>query len=114
MCKNISGDIYDENSDPDESKQVLDYDFYRYNITASDNLPLNFTPKDYRSKECANTKYDTKNLPSASVIIVFFNEGLSVVLRTVYTVLNTVPGSLLKEVLLVDDGSDVGKVSDAF
>ena len=49
------------------------------------------------------------DLPSASVVIVFKNERWSPVLRTVYSVLNRSPKHLLKEVILVDDQSDIGK-----
>jgi polypeptide N-acetylgalactosaminyltransferase len=43
------------------------------------------------------------------VVIVFKNERWSPVLRTVYSVLNRSPKNFLKEVILVDDQSDIGK-----
>lgn len=49
------------------------------------------------------------DLPTVSVIIVFKNERWSPVLRTVYSVLNRSPKDLLKEVILVDDQSDISK-----
>ena len=49
------------------------------------------------------------NLPDTSVIIIFYNEALSTLLRTVYSVINTVPAHLLREIILVDDFSDHGK-----
>ncbi len=48
-------------------------------------------------------------MPTTSVVIVFKNERWSPVLRTVYSVLNRSPKHLLKEVILVDDQSDIGK-----
>ena len=46
-------------------------------------------------------------MPTASVIFVFKNERWSAVLRSVYSVINRSPPHLLKEVLLVDDDSDL-------
>ncbi len=36
----------------------------------------------------------------------FFDEGWSVLLRTVHSVINTSPKELLKDIILVDDGSE--------
>ena len=47
-------------------------------------------------------------MPSASVIMVFYNEAASVVLRTVHSVLNKSPPHLIHEILLYDDNSDLG------
>ena len=48
-------------------------------------------------------------LPSASVVICFHNEALSVLLRTVHSVLNRTPPDLLIDVIVVDDMSEYGK-----
>ena len=45
-------------------------------------------------------------LPTASVILVFYDEGWSTLIRTVHSVVNTSPKELLKDVILVDDFSD--------
>jgi polypeptide N-acetylgalactosaminyltransferase len=41
----------------------------------------------------------------ASVVVIFYNEPYSVILRTVYSILNTANERLLKEIILVDDAS---------
>lgn len=47
-------------------------------------------------------------LPRVSVIIVFHNEGWSVLMRTVHSVINRTPPQFLEEILLVDDYSHKG------
>ncbi len=52
-----------------------------------------------------------EDLPTASVIIVFHNEGWSTLMRTVHSVINMSPPQFLKEVVMVDDFSDKRKLS---
>jgi len=49
-------------------------------------------------------------LPTASVIIVFHNEGFSSLVRTVHSVVNMSPPQLLHEVVMVDDYSNKGMI----
>ena len=46
------------------------------------------------------------------MVIAFYNEAWSTLLRTVHSVLETSPDILLKEVVLVDDYSDRGTSTD--
>ncbi|KAJ8794521.1 hypothetical protein J1605_018974 [Eschrichtius robustus] len=57
-------------------------------------------------RRCKEKKYNYDQLPTTSVIITFYNEAWSTLLRTVYSVLETSPDTLLEEVILVDDYSD--------
>ncbi|CAF0804611.1 unnamed protein product [Adineta ricciae] len=79
---------------------------YGFNMIASDKISMDRSIKDTRPAECKNWIYpEPRYLPKASVILVFFDEGWSVLLRTVHSVINTSPKELLKDIILIDDGS---------
>ncbi|KAG8038061.1 hypothetical protein G9C98_006386 [Cotesia typhae] len=78
---------------------------YGMNMICSDEISLDRTIPDLRPEECKHWDYP-KKLPSTSVIIVFHNEGWSVLMRTVHSVINRTPPEFLEEILLVDDYSD--------
>jgi len=79
---------------------------FMFNEYVSSKLPLDRAIPDTRIDECKHVKYDVAKLPSHSVIICFVDEAWSALLRTVWSVINRTPHSLIHEILLVDDGSD--------
>ncbi|KAI7798552.1 polypeptide N-acetylgalactosaminyltransferase 4 [Triplophysa rosa] len=81
---------------------------YAINIFISDKISLNRHIQDNRMHECKEKKYNIHSLPTTSVVIAFYNEAWSTLLRTIHSVLETTPAILLKEVILVDDFSDRG------
>lgn len=83
---------------------------YQFNNYVSNLISIERNLPDIRDAECLDIKY-AENLPSTSVIIIFYNEAVSVLLRTVYSVLNRSNPELLKEVILVDDSSDFSKLT---
>jgi polypeptide N-acetylgalactosaminyltransferase len=60
----------------------------------------------FNYERCKSIQYP-EDLPTASVIFIFKNERWSVVLRSVYSVIHRSPRHLLKEVILVDDQSEL-------
>lgn len=75
------------------------------NEELSEHLSYNRTLQDARNPLCKNQYFDVNDLPTVSVIIIFFNEPYSVLVRTIHSVLNTCDRRLLKEVIIVDDCS---------
>ncbi len=70
----------------------------------NDNYFKNF---NFKFKSCRLVEYPS-DLPTASVVIVFKNERSTALLRTVYSIIHRSPKHLLKEIILVDDDSDIG------
>ena len=60
-----------------------------------------------RDEYCKASERHLSVLPQTTVIVCFHNEAWSVLLRTVHSILNRSPENLLKEILLVDDASDM-------
>ncbi|KAI7813219.1 polypeptide N-acetylgalactosaminyltransferase 9 [Triplophysa rosa] len=81
------------------------YEEYGYNAQLSDHISLDRNIPDYRPKKCKQLTY-SDDLPQISVVFIFVNEALSVILRSVHSVVNHTPAHLLKEIILVDDNSD--------
>lgn len=75
------------------------------NQALSEHISYNRTVPDARHPSCRKKSFDVSSLPTTSVIVIFFNEPYSVLVRTVHSVINTSPKNLLKEIILVDDGS---------
>ncbi|KAL3832393.1 hypothetical protein ACJMK2_024040 [Sinanodonta woodiana] len=76
-----------------------------FNIIASDKIALDRSVRDVRDERCKSLTYP-KDLPTASVIIIFHNEAWSPLLRTAHSVVNRSPPEYLHEVILLDDFSD--------
>lgn len=79
---------------------------YNVNVYASDRIPLNRMVPDSRFPGCKEIPYP-QGLPTTSIIIPFYDEWPSILLRTIYSIINRTPRSLLQEIILVDDGSQM-------
>uniref|UniRef100_T1JGQ4 Glycosyltransferase 2-like domain-containing protein n=1 Tax=Strigamia maritima TaxID=126957 RepID=T1JGQ4_STRMM len=82
------------------------YRRHAFNLDATNRLRSDRHVPDTRHDRCRSTAYDDDSLPSASVVIAFHNEARSVLLRTLISVLNRTPPSLIEEIILIDDYSD--------
>ena len=99
---------YKNNSD-ESWKRILQMNStgsHSFNATRSDEIGI-FREDlfDSRYDTCKNLTYNISQLQETSVIIIFHNEAWSTLLRTVHSVLDKSPESLIKEVILVDDAS---------
>lgn len=94
--------VYAEPNEEELNKKLFDENGY-YGLI-SDKIALNRSVADYRNPQCSSIKY-LGELPSVSIVIPFYNDHLSTLLRTVYSVINRAPRKLLKEVILVNDQS---------
>lgn len=88
----------------DRLKTELAVKEYSYNTIVSDTIPLGRDIPDTRPLSCQDLTYNHNIIP-VSVVIVFHNEYLSVLLRSIHSILNRTPTQLLTEVILVDDAS---------
>ncbi|KAH8261212.1 hypothetical protein KR044_005351 [Drosophila immigrans] len=76
-----------------------------YNAWLSERISPERTLHDMRHHSCKKLKYPMEKLPSVSVIIVHYNEQLSVLLRSLSSLRRRSSPKLLKEIILVNDGS---------
>ena len=76
-----------------------------FNVLISDRIGYHRSIPDTRYPLCKNQTY-LPNLPSVSIIVCFYNEALSTLLRTAHSVLDRTPDRLVKEIILVDDYSN--------
>eukprot|EP01053_Blabericola_migrator_P010750 Blabericola_migrator_1__10749@NODE_615_length_7273_cov_113_689564_g448_i0_p2_GENE_NODE_615_length_7273_cov_113_689564_g448_i0NODE_615_length_7273_cov_113_689564_g448_i0_p2_ORF_typecomplete_len784_score134_58Glycos_transf_2/PF00535_26/9_8e24Glyco_tranf_2_3/PF13641_6/2_4e21Glyco_transf_7C/PF02709_14/2_8e13Glyco_tranf_2_2/PF10111_9/1_2e09Ricin_B_lectin/PF00652_22/5_1e06Glyco_transf_21/PF13506_6/0_007ODVE18/PF10717_9/0_3TPR_21/PF09976_9/0_46_NODE_615_length_7273_cov_113_689564_g448_i039986349 len=86
-----------------KAEEIKDGGFY---LKLSNALPLDRDIPDTRDDFCQDEVYNIEEYPDVSVIITFYNEHASTLLRSVHSVLNYTPPPLLREVILVDDHSN--------
>jgi len=91
---------------------AISYEASGINVVLSDKISYNRTPPDVLGEACKSVEFDLSALPSVSIIIIFYEEPYSVLLRTIHSVLNTTPWSVLREIILVDDASTLPELED--
>ena len=98
------GSAYILSAEEEKLKSPL-YQVNGFNALASDRISLDRSLSDIRHPDCRGKMYSSR-LPTASVVIPFHNEHWTTLLRTVASIVNRSPPSLLKEVILTDDFSN--------
>lgn len=101
-----------ELSKEEKAKYQLENKKEGFNVIASRKISLDRSLPDRRDPLCNDVKYDIDKYPSASVVIIYYNEEWTAILRTVHSVVNRSPPQLLHEVLLVDDSSTRPELSE--
>jgi len=91
------------------AKKLLDDGWQKnaFNQYVSDMISVHRSLPDPRDEWCKAPNRFLQDLPTTSVVICFHNEAWSILLRTVHSVLDRSPKHLLKEIILVDDASDM-------
>ena len=82
------------------------YRLFAFNSLVSSRIGFKRDVPDTRHPECKKLEYPS-NLPTASVIICFYHEELMTLLRTVHSIIDRTPKQYLKEILLINDRSDI-------
>jgi len=95
-------------SEYDQQKHDEGMKQHAFNELISQRLSLHRSIPDTRNPLCRNNHNPSLSvLPSVSVVICFYNEAWSTLLRSIHSVLDRSPTNLLHEILLIDDFSDL-------
>eukprot|EP00116_Pleurobrachia_bachei_P011320 sb/3471582/ len=78
----------------DKKKEDDLHEIYRFNKYLSDRLPLNRDISDERPPQCSTQVYQP-NMGKVSVVLIYYNEAVSVVFRTIWSVINRKCWSLI-------------------
>jgi hypothetical protein len=79
-----------------------------FNAYVSDMISLHRSLPDIRDSDCRKIEYKAPII-TASVVMCFHNEAWSVLLRSIHSIIDRSPSHVLKEIILVDDFSDMGQ-----
>ncbi|CAN9506202.1 unnamed protein product [Ophioblennius macclurei] len=98
-------------NEADQELRDSGYHRHAFNVLISTRLGSHRELPDTRDAQCRGKSYPPAP-PTTSVVICFFNEALSALLRTVHSVLDRTPPVLLHQIILVDDHSELDELKD--
>ncbi|XP_049293424.1 putative polypeptide N-acetylgalactosaminyltransferase 9 isoform X2 [Anopheles funestus] len=94
-------------NDTDVEKLADDGMFeHGFNQYSADLMSLRRRLPEIRDRWCREPGRYRADLPQTSIVIVFYNELWSVLVRTVHSILDRSPAQLVREIVLVDDFSN--------
>jgi hypothetical protein len=94
---------------PSELKKYNDgFSKHAFNEYVSDLISKHRSLPDIRDSGCRQIEYKAPPI-TASIVMCLHNEAWSTLLRSIHSVIDRSPSHLLKEIILVDDFSDMGK-----
>lgn len=80
---------------------------HSFNLLISNRLGYKREISDTRHQKCRSLNYTSiDQLPKTSIIICFYNEAKSTLLRTVQSIIDRTEDQLIEEIILVNDFSD--------
>jgi len=91
-------------SEEDYQEKRNGYHQHGFNYFVSEKLSLKREVPDTRNVKCKDKVYKSQ-LPTASIVMCFYNEGWSTLLRSIHSIIKQTPDNLLKEIVLLDDSS---------
>ncbi|XP_070502431.1 N-acetylgalactosaminyltransferase 4-like [Chironomus tepperi] len=95
-----------------EKNEEIFQKFGFYGI-ASDHISVNRSLPDIRHEKCRRKQY-LRQIPKVSIIIVYFDEYLSMLKRTLHSIYNRTPHMLIHEIILVNDNSTLDELYQPF
>ncbi|EGT45560.1 hypothetical protein CAEBREN_24622 [Caenorhabditis brenneri] len=89
----------------EDAQQADGYKKYQFNGLLSDRIGSRRKIKDSRHAKCSDLQYSPE-LPAASIVVCYFNESPSVLIRMVNSIFDRTKAEHIHEILLVDDSSE--------
>lgn len=92
----------------DKYTRDIGYKQHAFNALVSNNIGLTRSIPDTRHKVCPrDATLPTEILPTVSIVICFYNEHKMTLFRSIRSIIDRTPAWLLKEIILVDDYSNL-------